>query len=354
MKITAFITIIIISTLLIASGSKGFTIDHSSFWSNLLLANGVAMALTLSIHGWISDLIDTMNYNNRRKKEEKKRKAEWDKGKPVREAREIKRKTERLKAEALKERVNILFDNKHVAVAGVLGATAGAGTSIAMDVVEANAIFNAAREANSNLGFMSNDAIISHLSGLSDAEMMGHVNLVHGRYFENLVAESTGGTLFEAKNHPETDMILEDVEYSIKANDATADAITSFETYSPQDLGLDGKELHERTAEVMDGDIVDIMDAVASGTIGAGTIATATAIYTSAEEWEKLSDYQKTKVKAACVVAKGTGRAGRDTAKGLWGATKLLGKGLSKGYAAHKKFKHEGGYEKLQEEMRKL
>jgi hypothetical protein len=180
---------------------------------------------------------------------------------------------------------------------------------------------------------------------------MGMVNLVHGRYFENMVADATGGMLFEAKNHPDTDMVLEGTEYSIKSNDATADSITEFDTYSPQDLGLDDAELRERTMEVMDGDIIDVTDVLLSGAVGFGTMATLQAVGEGAQEWKALEEWEKTKTKAAVIGTKVTAKAAVGTAKSTWGLLKLLGKGAKEGYKAHKKFQREGGYEKLKKEF---
>jgi hypothetical protein len=146
-------------------------------------------------------------------------------------------------------------------------------------------------------------------------------------------------------------MVLNGTEYSIKSNDATADGITEFDTYSPQDLGLDDAELRERTMEVMDGDIIDVTDALLSGAVGFGTMATLQAVGEGAQEWEDLAEWEKTKTKAAVIGTKVTAKAAVGTAKSTWGFLKLLGKGAKEGYKAHKKFKNSGGYDRLKEEF---
>ena len=233
----------------------------------------------------------------------------------------------------------------------VLSGGVAASASMVVDVHEADAIFEAARTANSHFADMSDEQIVEYCSMLEPEQLMGMVNLVHGRYFENMVADATGGMLFEAKNHPDTDMVLEGTEYSIKSNDATADSITEFDTYSPQDLGLDDAELRERTMEVMDGDIIDVTDALLSGAVGFGTMATLQAVGEGAQEWKALEEWEKTKTKAAVIGTKVTAKAAVGTAKSTWGLLKLLGKGAKEGYKAHKKFQREGGYEKLKKEF---
>lgn len=241
-----------------------------------------------------------------------------------------------------KNRMNVLY---------LLSGVVPAGVSISMDIGEAEKILDAAREANSAFEHMSDAQIIHYCQGLGDAELDGMVSLVHGRYFENVVVEETGGVLFDAQNHEDTDMVLGGAEISIKSNDATADSITEFETLSPQDFGMDDAELRERTTEVMDGDIIDATDALISGTIGAGTLAMIQAAGKTIEEWEELSEYEKTNVRAAWYGTKATARAAIGTAKSTWGLTKLIGKGLKKGYQAHKEFKDSGGYEKLKNDI---
>jgi len=227
-------------------------------------------------------------------------------------------------------------EKEYINVMTVLSGIASAGSSISIDNAQANAIFDAAREANSHFAYMTNDRIVSYCQGLDEAELNGMVSLVNGRYFENIVAEATGGTLFESKNHPDTDMTLDGTEISIKSNDATADSITEFDTISPQDLGMDDAELMERSAEVLDGDIIDATDALMSGTIGFGTMAMLEAAGKTLEEWEQLNEYQKTNMRAAWYGTKATGRAAISTGKSGLALAKLIGKGLKKGYDIYK------------------
>ncbi len=236
-------------------------------------------------------------------------------------------------------------EKEYINVMTVLSGIASAGSSISIDNAQANAIFDAAREANSHFEYMTNDRIVSYCQGLDEAELNGMVSLVNGRYFENIVAEATGGTLFESKNHPDTDMVLNGTEISIKSNDATADSISEFETISPQNLGMNDAELYDRTAEVMDGDIIDATDAIISGTVGLGSMAMLQAAGKTLDEWEKLSEYEKTNMRAAWYGTKATARAATNTVKSAWGLTKLIGKGLKKGYEIHQEMKVNGIYD---------
>ena len=232
-----------------------------------------------------------------------------------------------------KGRLNIL---------AVLSGVIPAGASAMGDVSEANAIFDAAREANGKFEFMSNNEIVEYCHGLSDTQLNGMVSLVHGRYFENIVADETGGTLFESHTHANTDMILDGTEISIKSNDATADSITEFETISPKDLNMNDEALIGRTAEVMDGDIIDATDALISGTVGFGTMAMLQAAGRSLEEWESLDEYEKTKMRAAWLGTKATAGAAASTAKGTWSLLKLAGKGMKKAYETWDDTKYYG------------
>ncbi len=242
-------------------------------------------------------------------------------------------------------------EKKRVNVMAVLNGIIPAGVSISIDQSQAEAIFNATREANSRFEHMSSDQIVAYCEGLDETQLNGMVSLVNGRYFENIVAEETGGTLFEAKNNPDTDMTLDGTEVSIKSNDTTADSITEFETISPQDLGMDDAEIRERTAEVLDGDIIDASDAVLSGAFGFGTMAMLQAAGKTIEEWEELSEHEKTNMRAAWYGARVTGRAAAGTAKSTWALAKIIGKGLKKGYEKHKEFKDDGGYERMKSEI---
>ncbi len=234
------------------------------------------------------------------------------------------------------ERKNLISkrreEHKRANILAILSGVISTGVSISSDLEESNTIFDAAREANNRFEFMSNDEIISYCQGLTDTQLNGMVSLVHGRYFENIVAEETGGTLFESHTHANTDIMINGTEISIKSNDTTADGIIEFETLSPKDLGMDDAELIERTAEVMDGDIIDATDALISGTVGFGTMAMLQAVGKSIEEWEALSEYDKTNMRAAWLGTKATGRVAVGTAKSTWSLLKLAGKGMGKAY----------------------
>ena len=243
-------------------------------------------------------------------------------------------------------------EKEGINVAYVLSGVVPAGVSISMDIVEAEKILDAAREANSKFEHMSDVQIVHYCQGLSDSELDGMVSLVHGRHFENIVSEETAGVLFESKNHEDTDMALDGTEISIKSNDATADSITEFETMSPQDFGMDDAELRERTSEVMEGDIIDATDALISGTVGFGSMAVLQAAGKTIEEWEELSEYEKTNMRAAVYGTKATARAAAGTAKGTWGLLKLAGKGLGKAYQAHEEWADNGGYDKLKDSIK--
>ena len=239
----------------------------------------------------------------------------------------------------IKNKMNILKSKLKINTLSILTGGITAGTSMTIDIKESDAIFESARTANGMFANMSDSQIVDYCNTLEPEQLMGMVNLVHGRHFENMVSDATGGILFEAKNHPDTDMILNGTEYSIKSHDATADSITEFDTYSPQDFGLDDADLRDKTIEVLDGDIIDVTDAILSGAFGLGAIATLQALGEGANEWEDLANYEKTKIKAAVIGTKTVGKATVGTAKSAWGLLKLVGKGSKEIYKAHQKYK---------------
>ncbi len=240
--------------------------------------------------------------------------------------------------------MNSLKSKLKINTLSVLTGGVSAGASMAMDIKDADAVFESARTANSMFAHMSDSQIVDYCNTLEPEQLMGMVNLVHGRHFENIVADATGGELFEAKNHPDTDMVLDGTEYSIKSHDATADSITEFETFSPQDLGLDDADLRDETAEILEGDIIDISDALFNGALGFGTMATLQALGEGAEEWGDLAEYEKTKIKAALIGTKTVGNAAVGTAKSALNVLKLLGKGSKEIYKAHQRYKAENSF----------
>jgi len=100
----------------------------------------------------------------------------------------------------------------------------------------------------------------------------------------------------------------------------------------------------DRTVEVLDGDIIDATDAILSGAIGFGTMATLQALGEGADEWENLANYEKTKIKAAVIGTKTVGKATVGTAKSAWSLLKIVGKGSKEIYKAHQKYKADHSF----------
>ncbi len=183
------------------------------------------------------------------------------------------------------------------AVAAVLVGITVFGYELGETEESVNAIFDAAREANGRFVDMSNDEIREYCSDLDPEQMQGMVSLVHGRYFEEIVAEEIGGTLHEAKNHPDTDMTsTTGEEISIKSDDATADAIDHVETISPQDLGMDDQALYDTTANTLEGGSNGseaLIDGVIASTVSLGTISTIKAASRGVKRWNNLEEEDK-------------------------------------------------------------
>ena len=122
--------------------------------------------------------------------------------------------------------------------------------------------------------------------GLSDpAAMTGMTSLVKGAYFEQLVAQETGGALHSAFNHPETDIAIDGVEYQLKATDST-DYVESVNPDIPViatqevagqtdsiDSGISNQNLSETTERALGGEIFDVADSLETGvSVAAGAI----------------------------------------------------------------------------------
>lgn len=99
-------------------------------------------------------------------------------------------------------------------------------------MIEQNEVFEAVRRGYSELEYANDDEILAHFSLSSPAELKGHVSNIKGILFEQevqdkLTAEGIDSNIFEATNHPDSDLqILENEsvveEFQLKATDSTS------------------------------------------------------------------------------------------------------------------------------------
>ena len=135
-------------------------------------------------------------------------------------------------------------------------------------------VFDSARIANSNLADMSNQEITDYMSGLEPEQVVGMVSLVKGRYFEEYVAETTGGILFEAKNHPDVDITIDGVDIQLKSGSFSVTDTNDFIVHTPSDYGLTEQYISTVNHDVLmgaDGSDV-VIDGVISGSILHGVV----------------------------------------------------------------------------------
>lgn len=164
----------------------------------------------------------------------------------------------------------------------------GLGAQAAANAYQTGGVYDAFRRVNQAYLDESDTEIWWDMVmlGLSDpAAMTGMTSLVKGAYFEQLVAQETGGTLHSDFNHPETDITIDGIEYQLKATDS-ADYVESVNRDIPViatqevagqtdaiDSGISNQDLSETTDRALGGDIFDVEDSLDTGfSVAAGAI----------------------------------------------------------------------------------
>jgi hypothetical protein len=108
-----------------------------------------------------------------------------------------------------------------VMIATIFGATSAAG-SIIESYSQSSIVYDSIRRVNSNYASLSDIDIWFKtlvLSIVDPSAYQGMVNLSKGAYFEQIVADNTGGVLHENFNTPDTDILIDGELYQIKATD---------------------------------------------------------------------------------------------------------------------------------------
>ncbi|WOX05961.1 hypothetical protein [Microbulbifer pacificus] len=188
----------------------------------------------------------------------------------------------------IRRELEIEVEGKKLARFSLLAFLMGFGVQAAVNAYQAGGVYDAFRRVNPAYVNESDTEIWWDMVmlGLSDpAAMTGMVNLVKGAYFEQLVAQESGGVLHADFNHPETDITIDGIEYQLKATDS-ADYVDSVNPDIPVisthevaaqtdtiDSGISNEHLDETTESALGGDILDVADALETGvSIAAGTI----------------------------------------------------------------------------------
>lgn len=158
------------------------------------------------------------------------------------------------------------------------------------DIAQAGGVYDALRSVNGNFEGMSDSEIWLQTLAMEPESLAGLASLTKGALFEAHVAESTGGTLHEHFNTPDTDITIDGIEFQVKATDS-AGYIESVDPDIPViatsevavetgaiDGGMTNADLDSATDLALGGSVVDFpdtaMDAVIGGLSGLGIFAT--------------------------------------------------------------------------------
>lgn len=158
------------------------------------------------------------------------------------------------------------------------------------DISQAGEVYDALRSVNGNFEGMSDSEIWLQTLTMEPESLAGLASLTKGALFEAHVAASTGGTLHEHFNTPDTDIVIDGLEFQVKATDS-ASYIESVDPSIPViatgevaaktgaiDGGMSNAELDNATELALGGSVVDFpdtaMDAVIGGIGGLGVFAT--------------------------------------------------------------------------------
>jgi hypothetical protein len=197
--------------------------------------------------------------------------------------------------------------------------------SVSHDILNAGNVYDSLRSVNSNFSGMSDADIWWETLWMPADSLTGLASLTKGAYFEQLVANDTGGQLHEHFNHPDTDIVIDGVAYQIKA--------TSSESYVnsvPEDIpvistsevalatgsidgGMSNEDLNNQIELALGGTVVDggdtASDAILMGVGGLGFFATLNGLNHAAEKYNNGGDGVEALFAGAGVAIKGTAKA---------------------------------------------
>ncbi len=212
-------------------------------------------------------------------------------------------------------------------------ATLSVPISISDDLMSANQVFDSLRSINRNYENMSNSEIWWETVWMSPESHRGLVSLAKGAYFEQIIADSTGGQLHEHFNNPNTDIVIDGVEMQLKATervgyinsvDDDIPVITTSEVAIKTDSidsGYSNDELNTTVELALGGTVIDAkdtaIDAILTGAGSLGIFATINGINHAAERYDQGVDSIE-------AILAGAGLAIEGTAKGLVDASELV------------------------------
>jgi hypothetical protein len=234
--------------------------------------------------------------------------------------------------------------------------------SVTNDLLTAHQVYEALRSVNSNFAGMTDAEIWWETLWMSGIRLTGLVSLTKGSYLEHLVAGNTGGELHEHFNHADTDMVLDGIEYQIKATDSVS-YINSVDPEIPViatseiaditnsiDSGYSNEELTKSVELALGGTVIDagdtVVDAILTGAGSLGLFSTCRGINHASEQFEKGVEAEVAILEGVAVAVKGTAKGAVDFAefgykvttsapsravgRGLWGVARFIGRGIGK------------------------
>lgn len=200
------------------------------------------------------------------------------------------------------------------------------------DFSNAANVYDSLRKVNGNFQDMSDSEIWWESLWMSEKSLSGLISLTKGAYFEDLVADDTGGVLFEHFNNPDTDIAINGTLYQLKSTDsisyiATVDedipiiATTEVaEKTEAIDGGYSNEELTNTVELALGGAVVDVddtvLDAVLMGAGSLGLFATIRGINHAQQKFDSGMDGVE-------AIFEGAGVAIEGTAKGVVDASEM-------------------------------
>lgn len=197
------------------------------------------------------------------------------------------------------------------------------------DVSRAGDVYDALRSVHGGFEFESNAEIWWDSLLMPAESLVGLSSLTKGAYFEQLVAVDTGGELFEHFNHVDTDIVIDGIEYQIKATDSVsyinsvADGIPLISTSEVAaltdgiNMGYSNESLSDSIDLALGGTVVDFgdstVDAILTGVGGLGLFATLQGIDHAVKKHENGGDGAEAIFEGAGVAIEGTARAAVNT-----------------------------------------
>ncbi|MFQ3895463.1 hypothetical protein [Sphingobium sp. R-7] len=164
------------------------------------------------------------------------------------------------------------FDSDWVVKNALYVSALSVPVSVWGDLSQASDIFATLRDVNGNYAGMSDVDIWLDTLMMQGEQLAGLVSLTKGAYFEELIEADFGGVRFEHFNHPDTDVVIDGIEYQIKATDSAsyiesvADHIPVISTSEIANVvgSIDGGYTNEALTDgvelVLGGPIIDLSD----------------------------------------------------------------------------------------------